>query len=275
MRWKKIKSNLGGHYLKKAIITGGTRQDFEAMATLVMNIMDVMPELNADIIIFHDGISKEDRHQLTAIYPVRFIKYKAPIHFWQMYTNPNIRYFSSVIFCKYETLRMLGEYESVMWTDYDVIIKEDISNLFESCRGATFVTNGTAKLKDMFYEKSLSRLQQKFGNEFELDKDAVTTPLFIFSRDIGDYNQYYRWCNKVTQKYCRYLSLPEQATFSMMLQKFDVSYDELSNEIYALHPKYDKETAKIVHAYGQPKFWNGYNDERWNMYNKKWRESKR
>ena len=51
----------------------------------------------------------------------------------------------------------------------------------------------------------------------------------------------------------------------MMLQKFNIPYDELSNEIYALHPKYDKGKAEIVHAYGQPKFWNGYEDKSWHQ----------
>ena len=58
----------------------------------------------------------------------------------------------------------------------------------------------------------------------------------------------------------------------MMIQRFRIPYDELSNEIYALYPRYDKQSTKIVHAYGQPKFWNGYNDERWNRYNKRWHE---
>ncbi len=256
--------------MKNAIITGGTHQDFEAMATLVINILDVMPDLKADIVIFHDGISEKAQRMLSTIYPVRFMKYKAPIRFWQMILNPNIRYFSSVIFCKYEALRLLNEYDKVMWTDYDVVIKEDISNLFSLCKGATFVTNGNSKLKDMFFPQKLPGIEEKFAEKYELERDAITTPLFVFSKNIGDYMQYYNWCNTATNQYCQLLSLPEQAVFSMMLQKFNIPYDELSNEIYALHPKYDKGKAKIVHAYGQPKFWNGYEDKSWNEYNRKW-----
>lgn len=44
------------------------------MATLVINILDVMPDLDADIVIFHDGISKEEQQALCAIWPVRFIQ---------------------------------------------------------------------------------------------------------------------------------------------------------------------------------------------------------
>lgn len=258
--------------MKNAIVMGGTHRDFDAMATLVINIMDVMPKLEADIIIFHDGISVEEQRRLNSVRPVRFVRYKAPIHYWQMFMNPNIRYFSNVIFCKYETLKLLDEYQTVLWTDYDVVIKEDISDLFASCKGATFVTNGISKLQDMFYEKKIPILEKRFHGDYRMDEQAITTPLFIFSREIGDYVKYYNWCNTITRKYCSFLSLPEQAVFSMMIQKFQIPYDELSNEIYALHPRYDKQTAKIVHAYGQPKFWNGYNDERWNMYNKRWHE---
>lgn len=259
--------------MKNAIVTGGTHQDFEAMATLVINLLDVMPNLEADIVIFHDGISRKKQKQLQEIWPVKFFEYKAPINFFQMIQNPHIRYFSSVIFCKYEVLRLLNKYEKVMWTDYDVVIKENISDLFALDEGAVFVTNGNSRLEDMFFPQYLSLIHEKFSGEFELEKAAITTPLFILSRKIGDYAKYYNWCNAATKEYFKLLNLPEQAIFSMMLQKFDISYAELSNEIYALHPRYDNDNVRIVHAYGQPKFWNGYEYKRWNDYNKKWHES--
>lgn len=258
--------------MKNAIITGGTYQDFDAMATLVINILDVMPMQKTDIIIFHDGVSLKEQQKLQKIWPVKFIKYKAPVGALKMLINPHLRYFSRVIFCKYEALRLLDEYEKVMWTDYDVIIKEDISDLFTLDEAAVFVTNGNSRLKDMFFQKHLSLLKIKFQGEFDLDKEAITTPLFIFSREIGDYIQYYNWCNAATRRYFRFLNLPEQAVFSMLLQKFNISYGELSNEIYALHPKFDDGNAKIVHTYGQPKFWNGYEYEKWNTYNRRWHE---
>lgn len=256
--------------MKYAIVTGGSKNDYDAIATLMVNMTEVMPGLQADYVIFHDGLSKQQQDRLMRYHPVRFIRYKSPIPPLAKLLCSSVRYFTPMLYCKYECLHLLETYDKVMWTDYDVVIKEDVSDLFKIEQKAVFVTNGQSKISDMFFLKHKKKAVCRLGETFDLEGDAITTPLFLVSKEIENYMELYRWCNWATAKYFRYLEQSEQAVMSMMLQKYHVKYGELSNEIYALHPKFDNPQARIVHAYGQPKFWSGYYDERWEKYHQIW-----
>ena len=50
--------------MKYAVVTGGSKNDYDAIATLIVNMTEVMPKLQADYIIFHDGLSEEQRDSL-------------------------------------------------------------------------------------------------------------------------------------------------------------------------------------------------------------------
>lgn len=256
--------------MKYAIVTGGSTNDYDAMATLIVNMTKVMPDLQADYIIFHNGLSEKQQKRLQQYHPVKFIKYSSPIPLAARLLSSSVRYFTPMIYCKYECLRLLDTYDRVMWTDYDVVFKEDVSDLFQSDQGITFVTNGQSKVIDMFYSKYKGKTADRVFKEYDLEAPAITTPLFVTSRKLEHYMELYHWCNQKTAKYFRYLEQPEQGIISMMLQKYHIQYGELSNEIYALHPKFDNPQAKIIHAYGQPKFWNGCHDERWEEYHRIW-----
>ena len=257
--------------MKYAVVTGGSKNDYDAIATLIVNMTEVMPGLQADYIIFHDGLSIQQQQRLQKYHPVKFFRYRSPVPPFAALCCSSVRYFTPMLYCKYECLQLLDTYDKVMWTDYDVVFKEDVSDLFDIDQKAVFVTNGQSKILDMFYTKYKKQAVRKLSGQHNLNADAITTPLFLVSREIGNYMELYRWCNKATAKLFRYLEQSEQAILSMMLQKFHVEYGELSNEIYALHPKFDNPRAKIVHAYGQPKFWSGYYDERWEKYHRMWK----
>lgn len=260
--------------MRYAVVTGGSRNDYDAIATVIVNMTKVMPALQADYIIFHDGLSKEQQKRLQEYHPVRFFRYYSPIPVFAKLFCASVRYFTPMLYCKYECFRLLDTYDKVMWTDYDVIFKEDISDLFDMDRKAVFVTNGHSKVIDMFYVKYRERAMRRMSEECDLQADAIATPLFFVSKDIGNYMELYQWCNEATVKFFRYLEQSEQAVISMMLQKYHIFYGELSDSVYALHPKYDNSQAKIVHAYGQPKFWNGCYDRRWEKYNQIWNDFK-
>lgn len=258
--------------MKCAVVTGGSKNNYDAIATVIVNMTSIMPDLQADYIIFHDGLSKKQQTRLQKYYPVKFYRYHSPLPLFAKLFYVSVKYFTPMLYCKYECLRLLDTYDKVMWTDYDVVFKEDISDLFGLNYKAVFVTNGHSKIIDMVYAKYRERAMRQMAHEWDLQASAITTPLFLVSRDIGNYMELYHWCNQETTRFFRYLEQAEQAVISMMLQKYHIPYGELSNSIYALHPKYDNPQAKIVHAYGQPKFWNGCYDERWEKYNRMWKE---
>lgn len=47
--------------MKKAIVTGGTRNFFPAMAVLALNIADKCPDIADELVIYHDGVSRSQQ----------------------------------------------------------------------------------------------------------------------------------------------------------------------------------------------------------------------
>lgn len=250
---------------KTAIVTGGTRKDVSAMGVLALNIREITPDLADELIIFHDGISEKEQQIIKQIFPTKFVRYNFSVGFWAKRRNSSLRYFSPMVFCKYECFRLLQEYDRVIWTDYDIVIVKGLKELLKGNAGLQIVED-SAPMKRMFFENA----DQSDFREFDLEQRGVCTPLFVLTREIGDYQKYYEWCNQATLKYAPYIYLPEQCIISMLIQKFKISYTDLPEKKYALHPKdYDGE-ASIIHAYGRPKFWEGLTNEQWEKYYKQW-----
>lgn len=249
---------------KTALVTGGTHDEVVGMGTLALNIKEIVPNLADELIIFHDGISKKDQEIINNIFPTRFCKYDFPISFLDKRRNSAIRYFSPMVFCKYECFRLLEEYDRIIWSDYDVVILKDLTELMENDAGLQIVEE-REPLKTRFQD-----MGQCVEKEYDIERHGVSTPIFVLTRDVGDYRMFYHWCIENTRKYIPYIQLPEQCIFSMLVQRFGIEYVSLPDAKYALHPRYYEEDALIIHAYGRPKFWEGLSDENWNRYYQQW-----
>ena len=257
-----------GKDMKTAVVTGGTKKDVDAMAVLALNLQEVSPKLTDELIIFHDGISDKKQNLFQQIMPTRFIRYKCPINWFRLMRNKTIRYFSPMVFCKYECLRLLEEFDIVIWTDYDVVIKENIDELKNRKSKMSIIVNHDTPLRRMFYPT----IKREKMEGYDMEGVSVTTPIFVMHKSLKHYMEYYNWCYDMTRRYAKYLYLPEQCIFTMLIQNFHINYEELDMEVYCRHPRNATEKTKILHAYGQPKYWNGLHDECWELYYKKWKK---
>ncbi len=252
--------------MSTAIVTGGTKRDVDAMAVLAINIQEKTSMVADELIIFHDGISEIDKKAIASIMKTRFIRYKCPINWFRLMCNKTIRYFSPMVFCKYECFKLLEEYDTVIWTDYDVLIRDDISEIRTMKENMAFVINEDTSLKQMFYPN----ISRKDMQAYNLEANSITMPLFVLKRELGNYMLLYEWCYNKTRELLPYLYLPEQCIVTLLMQEFNLSCKALSIPIYCMHPKEALPCTKILHAYGQPKFWNGLINENWEKYYKKW-----
>ena len=172
-----------------------------------------------------------------------------------------------MVFCKFECFKLLNEYERVIWTDYDVVINRDLKELKDDTRGGLQLIMSDGTLRYKFKEN----MPEEFLKRYDMVSNAgVSTPLLVLTRDIGDYNTYYRWCVETTKKYAEYLNMPEEGIFSLLVQEFNISIYPLYKPEYALHFKKDAPDAAIHHAIGQPKFWNGLHNKKWDIYYEEW-----
>lgn len=247
--------------MKRAIVTGGTYNDTAPIAVFAINIKATNSHVFDELIVFHDGIKKKDQILINQIFPTRFIEYKFP---GKSKNDEVVSYFSSMVFCKYECFKLLNEYDTVVWSDYDVVIQGDLSDFCDVSDDTFRILTCETSVRNMFYKNTVNEEIKKY----DLDVKAVGTPLFVLTNKINDNMKIYDWCYKKTVEWDEDLYLPEQCVFSLAVQEFNLKIERFPFDIYACYPTKVKGGEIIIHAAGQPKFWNGLDNPTWNsMYN--------
>lgn len=96
--------------------------------------------------------------------------------------------------------------------------------------------------------------------------------MFYLNDSFPNYEEFYRQCINLTSEISDALYLPEEAVISILFQKNTIKYDILDEITYVSQPLLNNATekTKILHAAGQPKFWNGLYNEQWNSYYDTW-----
>lgn len=249
--------------MRRAIVTGGTKNDTAPIAVFAINIKATNEKLFDELIVFHDGIKEKDQKLIKQIFPTRFIEYKYP---GKSKNDEVVSYFSSMVFCKYECFKLLNEYDIVVWSDYDVVIQGDLSCFCELKDDSFRILTCETSVKDMFYKN----IEHDEINKYDLDLRAVGTPLFALSNHLHENMKIYDWCYRKTIEWDSDLYLPEQCIFSLAVQEFDITVERFPFDIYACYPTKVKGDEIIIHAAGQPKFWNGLNNETWNAMYSEW-----
>jgi lipopolysaccharide biosynthesis glycosyltransferase len=234
-----------------------------AVACVMMDIKRLSPNLADEIVIIHDGISKKDQVLLSSILPSCFILYDFPIKDTSIFNQETLSYFTKMVFAKYECLKLLNDYKSVLFLDYDQIIMDDISELLVPVNSGAKMLESDGKIKNQLHEPIRG---------IDMEQDAYCGAIMAFFDSIGDYNKMHKWCYNKTAEYAKYLYAPEQAIFAMMFKEFGIVPVTVNIQVYCCHPSNAEmaEKAKIIHAYGQPKFWNGIKNERWEKNYQLW-----
>ncbi len=249
--------------MKRALVTGGTRDDVAPIAVFIMNIKDTNKHLFDEIVVYHDGIKKRDQDLIKNIYKTRFIKYD---YHPKSKNDEVISYFSRMVYCKYECFALLDEYDEVVWSDYDVVVQDKLDD-FCRINGSEFnVLTSDTKLKEYLFKDIINK--EILG--FDLEEKGVATPLFALSNKLQDYKVIHEWCYDMTTQWGEDLYLPEQCIFSMAVQRFGIELKRYQFNEYACYPTRVVGGEKIIHAAGQPKFWNGLNNDTWNCYYSEW-----
>lgn len=255
---------------KNAIVTGGTKDQFPAMAVLALNIADKNPNIADELIIFHDGVPLKEQEKINKIFPTRFIEYKSPFINNEEFEDTVKNYFSLMVFCKYECWKLLSEYKTVIWCDYDLIF---LKNVNEICLLNNYCCSfiQTPLLVKKFNIK-LFWDYQEYAKEIPLFSKAISACLFVLNDSFPNYLDFYQECIKQTITFSKALYLPEEAVISLLFYQKKISYKIIDNNIYALEPQNQTivESTKGIHSCGQPKFWNGLNNSQWNDYYNIW-----
>lgn len=246
-----------------AVVFSVTSDLIFAVASVIMDLKRICPIFPDDIIVFHNGISRRDLASINKIFPIKAIRYKFPIRRKHAFNQDTFSYFSEMVFAKFECLNLLDYYEKVLFLDYDQVIVDNIQPLFDRPLSGTKMLESTGTLKDQLHSPIPG---------CNMEQKAYCASVMLFSENIGDYKAMYKWCYEKTEEFAKYLYAPEQAIFAMLFEKFNIYPETISEKEYCCHPSdtVNSKNAKILHAYGQPKFWNGLQNNQWNKNYELW-----
>jgi FkbM family methyltransferase len=234
-----------------------------ALASVLMDLKEFSRGLANDIVVFHDGIKQRDRELLNSILPVKFTDYNFPIKDLSKFKKDTLDAFSTMVFAKFECFRLLNYYNHVIYLDYDQVIRADLSDLLVPCEsGIRLIPSTTSVVEGLFYPV----------DSYDMDIKSICSSIIVLHDNLKDYDELYSWCYRKTYEYAGYLHFPEQAIIDFMLQSFNIVPCPISSRTYCCHPRdvNDVKSAKVIHAYGQPKFWNGITIASWNNNYQKW-----
>ncbi|MFI8735958.1 glycosyltransferase [Ectopseudomonas toyotomiensis] len=242
---------------KNAVVFGLTADHAFAVACVMMDLKRLSPRLADDVIIIHDGITAKDKKLLSSILSVRFVEYEFPFNESdRVLTSSAVKRFTKMVFTKFECLRLLGEYKNVVWLDYDIVVQKNLDDLLAPSKVGVKMMPTGVNVREQLY----SDVQ-----EYDMNAEGMSAGTFVFQDNLKGFSEMYKFCYKKLDEYVELLYLPEQAIFDFMLQEFRVKVEPMDRRVFAPHPTdsiYAKD-AKIIHAYGQPKFWNGLHNEQW------------
>jgi len=250
---------------KNCIVLGGTANHAFAVACVLMDLKKYCSDWLEQVVYFHDGLDEEQQKLLNKIFPTKCVQYEFPISdisvFWG---NPAFAYFSRMVFCKYECFKLLDDYSCVIWLDYDIVIKQDLRELVDYCESGIKFSGRQGKVESQFF-MPIDEYDMKYPV-------SVSGCIFALQEHLGDYLAMRDYCYEFIKKYGKILKNGEQGAFDCLIQKSQLNVHILDPKAFSLHPNNPEghSAAKIIHAYGQPKFWNGLENEQWNSNYETW-----
>jgi lipopolysaccharide biosynthesis glycosyltransferase len=246
-----------------AVVFGLTADHVFAVACVMMDLKRLSPGLVDEVVVIHDGINKHNRMLLGSILPTRFILYDFPLKSRRVLNTGSVRHFTKMVFSKFECLRLLDDYKNVVWMDYDIVIQDALDELFLPCDTGIKMMPGGLPVRGQLLEPV---------REYDMDTEGICACLFVLQDTLNNYRDLHRFCYDTLDQYAEILYMPEQAIFDFMIQEFKLKPASIDGRVYSPHPSdpINAANAKIIHAYGQPKFWNGIHNNQWNKNYHDW-----
>lgn len=246
-----------------AIVFGLTADHIFAVACVMLDLKRFCPDLADEIVIIHDGVGEKDQRILESILPTRFIRYEFPLKSRNVLEASAVQQFTKMVFTKFECLRLLDDYKNVMWLDYDMVIQQGIAELFLPTESGIRMMPGGLPVR--------GQLKQAIDG-YDMDAEGICACIFVLQDNLENHENMYRFCYAALEKYPESLYMPEQAIFDFMIQEFKLNPAPIDVKVYSPHPTDATYAprAKIIHAYGQPKFWNGLANDQWHRNYQAW-----
>ena len=240
----------------KAVHLGITANLAFAAGCLLQALHRHSPNLDADILLYTDGLLPEADAALLRDLGATLISYTPP----ELALPPeSIRVFSHMCLAKLEGFRLLERYETVIWLDVDTAIQGDIGALTTYGPYALALEDPHFTEAGVTSSASINVSQPCEG--LNGDKPNYNSGIMVLQKSLGDAQHLYHSALVWAERHAPYLKYPDQAVCNMLLQQCEreapSSFTTLPYAIFNAHPRNPAaQRAAIVHAFGAYKLWD-------------------
>jgi len=238
-----------------AVVMGFTRAWVGPAAVVLQALQEVEPK-PFDTIMMVQDLPDDQRDLLNRIRPCQFIDYKANLK------DPDrFQRVSSMAFSRYECWAMLEKYKRVLWIDADTLPVGEVLSCFDHCQdtGMGLIPHtGTP-------------IQVSFANAvpgFDMQRECFNSGYIALTRAIGDYQGQRDWLHDATARWSEHVN-SDQAVINLLFQTLHTPPTVLPAK-YNCSPENPVDDVRVLHPWGNHKFWDGLNDPRWDVYHQRW-----
>lgn len=254
---------------RNAIVFACDRNFLFTLSTALLSLKENSPKAagQADIIIFQQGLTKEDEAFLNRILPCKVIEYRFAVD--TNFEHENFKKFTQLTFARYDLFPMLDTYKKALYIDVDIMITGELDNIFRSYGDKS----GIAMCKDT--QKGLTKITKNFIKPlplYDMTADNFNAGVTLYCDNIKNRENLRMWCYERTAEWLENLICPDQGVVNILAQEFGIEIEEMP-DVYNCTPSnnkyYDKwktDVAVYHCAGGGVRFWRYSYDSRWEKY---------
>lgn len=222
------------------------------------------------IYIYHDGFSEKDINALKKLANIKFVLYNIEDFYSKVDFSDNeikcipnsFKRYTHLCFARYEMFNLLNEYNYIIYFDFDMLIQDDISELFKYslglCKGSVSIDYAIGqKLTD------IDGAALNFSSGLIVASDKIN--FFSITKE----------CYAATKKFFQTLVLPDQGVLNYVFTKLNIHPEPIPDIYYGSTSQLKSINSKIIHAHGKSnRFWNNQavklSYPEWSENNKLW-----
>jgi lipopolysaccharide biosynthesis glycosyltransferase len=239
-----------------AVAIGVTGDLVFAAAVAILNFQEKHPGIPIKYIIYSDRFSKSDLSAINLLdLDIDLVKYKPQVGFVSLWQSKAIAYFSPLVLSKFEIIELSKKFDTVVWLDYDIVIRRSFSHLLHRCDFDISFMNSRHPISTAF---------TKLPEGLDGLKEGMSAGLLIVNSTFPDREKVTTWLYENFTQYSNDVFFPEQAIFDLYLSRNNPRIHVLSpDEFAALPGSKEARSATILHSYGPRKFWDGVDNFDW------------
>lgn len=238
-----------------AIVMGFTRA-WAGPAAVVLQALNAVEPQPFDTVMMVQDLPQAQRELFNQIRPCTFIEYEPELK------NPDrFARVSSMAFSRYECWSMLTKYKRVLWIDSDTLPVGEVLSCFDlvTDSGMGLIPHTGTPIKVSF---------AKDVPGFDMQRECFNSGYIALTQAVGDGDAHRDWLHDATARWSDYVS-SDQAVINLMFQAMNAPPTALPGK-YNCSPENPVDDVRVLHPWGNHKFWDGLSDTRWDAYHQRW-----